>query len=214
MTIHHHPPDVKLAAFAAGTLDLGQRVVIATHISGCAQCRAFVQAMTHVGGVVLDRLPPTPMADGSFAKLMARLDAKPAPPTVASPPPLDDVPELPEFVRRRGFERWKWIGPGVHLRPMSLPKSSATRVFLLKAAPGTRMLEHSHTQLEMTCVLAGGYSHAGGHFLPGDFDLGDDEIDHRPVVDAGEPCVCLVALQGELRLSGLLGRLIAPFVRL
>ncbi len=66
----------------------------------------------------------------------------------------------------------------------------------------------------MTCVLAGGFSQEQGHYGPGDFDLGDESIDHHPVVDTDGDCICLVAMQGELRLAGLLGRLMQPFVRL
>jgi len=121
---------------------------------------------------------------------------------------------LPKFVRRYPFGTWQWIAPRVHLRPIALPDASDTRVFLLKSGPGTKMLEHSHTGIEMTCVLSGAFQHDGGHFGPGDFDLGDETVDHRPIVDTGEDCICLVAMQGELRLNGLLGRLMQPFVRL
>ena len=44
--------------------------------------------------------------------------------------------------------------------------------------------------------------------------LGDETIDHRPIVKDWEDCICLVAMQGELRLKGLLGRVMQPFVRL
>jgi putative transcriptional regulator len=215
MTIQHHPSDVTLAAFAAGTLDQGQRMAIATHVDGCARCRAFVRAMEHVGGIVLDRLPPAAMTVGSLARVMGRLD-EPAPRAIRVPPPsdLDDIPGLPDIVRRCRAGDWKWIAPGVRLRPIMLPQPSPTRVFLLKAAPGTRMLQHSHTELEMTCVLTGAFRHEGGRFGPGDFDLGDEEVDHRPLVEQGEDCICLVAMRGELRLSGLMGRLMQPFVRL
>ena len=67
MTTEHHPSDVELAAFAAGTLDEAQSYAIATHVRGCASCRAFVRAMEHVGGIVLDGLPPTSVAGGSSA---------------------------------------------------------------------------------------------------------------------------------------------------
>jgi putative transcriptional regulator len=87
-------------------------------------------------------------------------------------------------------------------------------VFLLKSAPGAKMLRHAHTATEMTCVLAGAFSHEGGRFGPGDFDLGDEAVHHEPRVEEGEDCVCLIAMQGELRLEGLLGWLMQPFVRL
>ena len=60
---------------AAGALDTAKADVIATHVCGCASCRAFVRAMEHVGGVVLNNLPLTPLADRSLAGVMARLDS-------------------------------------------------------------------------------------------------------------------------------------------
>ncbi|MGA8291843.1 MAG: hypothetical protein WB820_04925 [Rhodoplanes sp.] len=60
---------------AAGTLDTAKADVIATHVCGCASCRTFVRAMEHVGGVVLNSLPSTPLADRSLAGVMAQLDS-------------------------------------------------------------------------------------------------------------------------------------------
>ena len=73
MMTEPHPSDVTLLAFAAGTLE-AQRDAIAAHVRGCTRCRAFARAMEHVGGIVLEELPPTPMASGSLAAAMARLD--------------------------------------------------------------------------------------------------------------------------------------------
>ena len=70
-----HPSNVELAMVAAGALDTAKADVIATHVRGCASCRTFVGAMEHVGGVVLNSLPPTPLADRSLAGVMARLDS-------------------------------------------------------------------------------------------------------------------------------------------
>ena len=60
---------------AGGALDTAKADVIATHVCGCESCRTFVRAMEHVGGVVLNSLPPTPLADRSLAGVMARLDS-------------------------------------------------------------------------------------------------------------------------------------------
>ena len=90
------------------------------------------------------------------------------------------------------------------MKPIRLPEPSPTRVFLLKSAPGTRSSSTSIAGLEMTCVLSGAFSHEGGRFGPGDFDLGDPTIAHEPHVEAGVDCVCLVAMQGDLKLSGCL----------
>ncbi len=76
------------------------------------------------------------------------------------------------------------------------------------------MLEHTHTGTEMTCVLMGSFSHEAGNYGPGDFDLGDETIHHKVMVGSAGDCVCLVAMQGKLRLAGIIGTLIQPFVRL
>ena len=85
---------------------------------------------------------------------------------------------------------------------------------MLKSGPGTLMLEHTHSGIELTCVLKGSFSHVGGRFGPGDFDFGDETLDHQPKVGGEEACLCLVAMTGDLRMNGFFGRLISPLVRL
>jgi putative transcriptional regulator len=214
MSIRHHPNDEILAAFAAGALDLGQHIAIATHLVSCPQCRSSIRVIEHVGGAVLTRLSPAGMSSGALARAEARLKLTPPSATPMTPTARAlDIPGLPDFVRAYQFERWKWIAPSVHWRRIVLPEASETRVFLLKSGPGTKMLEHSHSEIEMTCVLSGAFRHDGGQYRPGDFDLGDQTVDHQPVVNAGEDCICLVAMRGKLRLKGVIGRLMQPFVR-
>jgi putative transcriptional regulator len=219
MTIRHHPPDDLLTAFAAGTLDLGQHVALATHLAGCPHCRTMARTMEEVGGAVLERLPPSEMSVSAFAAVEARLGqgaaAVPAPTVEGlSGPGLRDIAGLPPFVRQYGDGAWKWIAPKVHIRPIELPWPSETRVFLLRSKPGTKMVEHTHTGFEMTCVLSGSFAHEGGHFGPGDFDYGDGSDDHEVVIDSAEDCICLVAMQGDLKLQGMIGRLLQPLIRM
>ena len=74
MSIGHHPTNSMLAAFAAGTLDHGQHVAVATHLVSCPQCRAFMRSMEQVGGAVLASLPPAAMSTGALAAVEARLN--------------------------------------------------------------------------------------------------------------------------------------------
>jgi putative transcriptional regulator len=217
MKIEHHPDDLMLAGFAAGTLDHGQHVAIATHLTACPTCRSFVRVMEQTGGAMLGRLPPATMSSNAFEQAQTRLtQTMPSASIELSPATVSEseIPGLPEFVRRYRFGHWIWVAPSVHMRPIFLPHASDTRVFLLRSGAGTKMLEHSHSGVEMTCVLSGAFRHEGGRYGPGDFDFGDVTVDHQPVVDAGQECICLVAMQGDLRLNGLMGRLIQPFVRL
>ena len=212
MSVTHHPPPELLASFAAGSLDAGEHLVVAVHVSGCSTCRRFVRAAERIGGSTLEAVEPVPMKDGAFEAVMAKLDRPSPRPDAPTVGPADD--DLPEILRHYRIGRRRRVAPGVSLRPIELPGSSRSRAFLLQSGPGTRMLEHTHTGTELTCVLRGSFSHEGGRFGPGDFDYGDETLDHQPIVGGDEPCLCLVAMTGNLRMNGFFGRLINPFVRL
>ncbi len=214
MTIRHHPSDETLAAYAAGTLDLGRRLVVASHLERCTACRGFVRRAEQVAGAMLEDLTPAPMSADALARTMARIEREP--PVRAAKPavPVLDEPGLPACLRPYDMGRWRWVGPGVEMRPILLPETDKVRVFLLKAVPGTRLPQHTHEGSELTSILAGSFHHEGGDFLAGDFEEADDDIEHRPVVGKGQTCICLVALEGRLKLSGFVGALLNPFVRL
>lgn len=219
MTINHHPPDDLLADFAAGSLDEADHLVVAVHAAKCPSCQRFIGAMEHLAGAALEETAPVAMKGGTFEAIMARIDEDKfdetpvGTPAAPEPSGLPDD-DLPEILRRCHFGKRRSVAPGVKLQPIILPRESKSRAFLLWSAPGTRMLEHSHTGTELTCVLKGSFSHQGGRYGPGDFDFGDGEVDHQPLVGGEEPCLCLVAMTGDLKLHGWLGRLISPFVRL
>ena len=214
MTIAHHPGEDLLSAFAAGSLDLGQRVAIATHLMACASCRDWVRAMEQVGGALMADITPSALAEGALAQTLARL-GEPAPPAAPVRPLCEDAPgNLPRFVRAYEFGPWRRIAPRIDMRRIRLPEPGPTRLFLLKGAGGTKLIKHTHTGLEMTCVLTGAFRHDGERYGPGDFDFGDPDVTHAPRIEDGEECVSLFAIQGELKWRGLIGRLIQPFVRL
>ena len=216
MTIKHHPPEEFLAGFAAGRLDQAEHIVIAAHVSMCARCRRFVGAFERFGGTVLETVKPAALAAGAFEAVIARIDGGEAAPTalaVARPRRAENT-GLPKVLDLYEIGRVRRIAPGLSMRPIVIPGGGKSRAFLLRSEPGSRMLEHTHTETELTCVLEGSFSHEGGYFGPGDFDIGDNTIEHRPVVGADMPCVCLVAMSGKLRINGFLGRLIEPFIRL
>jgi putative transcriptional regulator len=216
MTIHHHPSDSLLATFSAGTLDQGQHAVVATHLGQCGHCRSWVWSMEEVGGAVLDSLPPSAVSKDALTHVLTRLDETSGHMQVNAAPKggLSEVPGLPAYLRQYPAGNWTWIAPGLHLRRIDLPDSGKTRTFLLRSRPGSRFMPHGHTGVELTCVLSGSFVHDGEWYCPGDFDLGEPNIEHEIVIGPGEPCISFVALQGQLKLSGRLGRLIQPLIQI
>ncbi|AMA55586.1 ChrR family anti-sigma-E factor [Bradyrhizobium sp. CCGE-LA001] len=213
MTISHHPPEDLLADFAAGKLEEAHQLVVGVHVAGCPRCTRFVQAIEQLAGAALEDVAPVPIATDAFDRVMSRIHEAPkeaVAPALAS----DTDDDVPPALRKYRIGKRRRVAPGLSLRPIELSGQGQARAFLLRSAPGSRMLEHTHTGTELTLVLEGSFSHEGGHFGPGDFDYGDDEVEHRPIVGNEGPCLCLVAMTGDLRMNGFLGRLIGPFVRL
>lgn len=207
--IIHHPGDLTLASYAAGTLDEARRLVVATHVSQCPRCQTAARGLIQFGGVMLDSVEPAKVSEDALATALHALDQAPA---QAGGALHDD--KLPLPLADYAMGPWRWIGSGVHWRSVSVPVVDDIRVFMLRAKGGTHLPRHRHEGIEWTCLLEGAFKHDLGRFGPGDFDEADASVEHNPVVEEGADCVCLVALKGNIQLQSLLGRMLQPFIRL
>lgn len=210
MSIRHHPSPETITAYAAGSLDLGRRLAVASHLERCAACRRLVLQCEEVGGAMLEDLPVAEMAPDALTRMLARIDT--IPPDQAAP--RAEETGLPACLAGYELGSWRRVGPGVEMRPILLPQPQAVNVFLLKARAGMKLPQHTHRGTEFTSILTGAFAHEGGRFGPGDFEEADEDVEHRPVVTPDGECICLVALEGKLKLSGVLGTLLGPFIRL
>lgn len=212
----HHPNDDMIMHYAAATLSEGASLVIGVHIAVCEQCRARVETFEAVGGAILGALGPAQMRPDSYAKVLQRIDAEdettlPAPARVAEIVP-EIVPGLPVPAGLREYRigRWRTLAPGLKISRITSPAKSSMNVFMLRAAPGTSLLEHGHTDDEYLCVLKGSFTDQAGRHQPGDMAVADASIAHKPIVDQGGECICVVALEGKLRLRSMIGRVLQP----
>jgi putative transcriptional regulator len=207
--IHHHPSDLTLGEFAAGVLDEGQALVVGTHLAACASCREAARSFERARGAIMQQSLPAAMAPDALQRALQAVDAGNDLQVSRRSPAGIETP-------LSGYQlgSWRRIGARIYWRNVQQANNKTTRTFLLKASPGTKIPSHGHNGLEWTCVLQGAFRHQLGRFGPGDFDEADETIDHDPIVEDGEDCVCLVALQGGIRFKGWFGRLIQSFVRI
>ncbi len=230
----HHPDHSLLLDYASGATSEAESLIVATHLTLCAECRRELARLEAVGGSLLESIEPATLDNGfdsGFAAVMARIDGEDAAaPTVgdrrdggASPGTSccacdgDDHLLLPAPVRAlldRSLDRveWKPIMRGLDEAPLP-DVAGGAKVRLMRIRAGATVPKHTHRGTEMTLVLAGGFSDEGGHFERGDLAVLGAEADHRPVADPGEDCLCLVVTTAPLRLTGRMGRLLNPFVR-
>ncbi|MEZ5804829.1 MAG: ChrR family anti-sigma-E factor [Rhizobiaceae bacterium] len=215
MNVTHHPGDETLLRFATGMLEAGPRIVVAVHVGGCAACAARIAELEAAGGTVLETTAPAEMAEDAFDAAMRRIDSpdmRPGGGAAAVPPRAGLGIRLPEALDGCGVGPWRWIGPGIRWSRVSVPGDPNANVMLLKVAAGRKLPEHTHSGREYTQVLTGSFTDERGRYMPGDMDEADAEVEHQPVVDRDGECICIAALEGNMRLRGFFGRMLQPFI--
>jgi putative transcriptional regulator len=218
MTISHHPDDSLLLDFAAGAMKEPLALLVATHASMCPKCITTIARLERIGGVMLQESEePGARADpGLRAAILARLDVSPPAnhPSTARSAASALLPQpLQSYAGQQVAQgRWRAWGPGVEQISL-FPARKDFSARLLRIRGGARMLAHGHHGEELTLVLAGGFSDISGHFLRGDVAEKGPADEHQPVADTGEDCICLAVTDAHLRLKGVIGAVLNPFVR-
>ena len=171
--------------------------------------RGFVAALEAIGGDAIEGICEGAAEQPGFAPRgdPGRSAAGSDPGAAA---PASD-PVLPSPLRSylgQGLDRvrWRWLLPGLREYRLAEPGVS-----LLWAKAGAKMPTHTHRGVEVTLVLKGAFGDATGRYARGDIEIGDEDLDHQPLVEKGEDCICFVVAEGALRLTGRFGRLIDKF---
>lgn len=233
MSLCAHPSDETLLGYAAGMLPFGLRVVVEAHLSLCSCCRAQVRAFEAVGGALLDEEAPGGLAlaelqpgalDLALAGIAQVSQVNQADQAGAAArfrghggqgaltvPGLPDGFVLPAALGACSLAPLRPLAPGMRMGRVRVPGDPKADVRLLRIGPGRRIPHHTHSGREFTQVLAGAYRDELGRYGPGDFVEADGTLTHTPVVEGEEDCICLVAMEGPLRFSGLMGVLLRPF---
>ncbi|MFN4155719.1 MAG: ChrR family anti-sigma-E factor [Paracoccaceae bacterium] len=214
MTIKHHLSDELLMAYAAAELPEAFNLVIATHLSLCDECRARSIAFDALGGAVIED-STCEMSAGSLAACLARIDGLEQ---AAAPVARQAATVLPAPVQDYvggGLEAVKWRSLGMGVRQAILKtgdKGASARLLYIPA--GAAMPDHGHRGMELTLVLQGAFRDEADRFGRGDVEMADDTVEHTPVAEPGDACICLVATEGSLKFNALLPRLAQPFFRI
>lgn len=208
--ITHHVPDAMLAAYAAGSLPHAFSVVVASHVSLCEECRTALEAHQAVGGVILEETETVPVSASLKRDLLSRLDTQEEPAREFRRAGVFPGPVVAALKGRP--PRWKALGMGV--RQDILMHDAEGSVRLLYIPPGQAVPDHSHNGLELTLVLQGRFRDETGAFGVGDLEIADSALEHTPVADEGDACICLAATDAPLRFRSLLPRLLQPIFRI
>ena len=222
MTSEHITVDDLLLAHAAGRLPEPVGLVVATHLALSPSRRAVYREYEAFAGAMLEDLPPAELSVGAFDRLMARLDDEADPidagivararnRSAASADPDLPAPLRAYVAGRLADLPWKHYG-GVSEAHLPLDETTyRTRLIVLKA--GRAVPKHTHDGQEITVVLKGAFNDGIGRYGRGDLSIADAHVDHQPMAEHGEDCLCLTVTDAPLRLTGTFSRFLNPFMR-
>lgn len=204
-----------LMAYSAGNLPEAFSLTVAAHISMCDECRARLGAFDAVGGMLIDESDVAALADDSFEATMARIEGVEASSREPQRPIRSGILPAPVQDYVGGdIEAIKWKSVGMGVKQAVLPTSRDATARLLYIPAGTAMPDHGHSGTEMTLVLQGAFSDEVDRFGRGDIEIADEHLDHTPIAEIGEDCICLTATDAKLRFRSWLPRIAQPFLRI
>ena len=213
--IRHHPDDATLLSFAAASLAEPLAAVVASHLSLCPHCRAEVADLERLGSALMLAAP----VSGSLGRLEPPRRRESTVARSSMVTPVDNGGLLPGPISRAyglSFEGipWKRLGPGVWHHRLELSQPGAGDLRLLRIGAGRAMPDHGHRGCELTLVIDGAYSDSTGDYRRGDIQDVDEAIEHQPIVEKGNECICLIASEHPARFKTMVGRLMQPWTGL
>lgn len=218
MSVSHHLTDETLQDYTVGALSASMETLVACHLSMCSHCRARASMAEDIGGNFLDQIDPSPVHQ-SAVELMLRgqsaADQHPDHNTASlATSPIDGIPAPLARLLPKALEEldWRRVAPGIKQFNLSTQHRRFGAFQLLHLAPGVVLSAHAHNDRELTYVVKGSYQDEIGRFKAGDIADLDGDVAHQPVVDTDEPCIALIASNSPARYSGMLGKIMQPFV--
>jgi len=224
--IHHHPDDNLLTEYASGSTATAVGIIICAHLQACPQCRQRVEQLNKLGAAILKQSIAEPVQQETFDQLMARIrnqdtgkasQALESAPvcvndSIVNDPMMKRLPKvIAKLLPRDG--KVKWQSAGASLKTARLKTGQQDyEVCFQKISSGGKVFEHGHRGTEITLVLQGSFSDEDGIYSEGDFLVRNPGEVHRPTATQNEDCLCISVVEAPVKITGLIGKLINPFL--
>ena len=215
--VKHHLTDSLLMAYSAGNLPEAFNLIVAAHVSMCDECRARLASFDSVGGALLEESGTASIQENSLAETMRLINSGAVSGQIRQPREKAAKSILPAPVRDYiggDLDKVKWRPIGMGVKQAILPTSKDASIRLLYIPAGTAVPDHGHRGMELTLVLQGAFVDETDRFGPGDIEIADEDLNHTPIADIGEDCICLAATDAPLRFNKLIPRMAQPFLRI
>ena len=201
------PLDALLAAYCAGALDRPTHALVASHLLLNPRNRRFVASLEDLAAGEVARVEPKPLRNRD-ARLSA-VFASASPQAASAPSSVLPAPLLRLIGSDLNDLKWRTKLPGV--REYRISESDRGEASILWVGAGRRVPSHTHDGSEITLVLKGAFADVTGRYGRGDIAIAEADLDHRPLTDENEDCICFAVTDAPLRLTGPVGRILDRF---
>jgi len=206
--------DALMMDYAAGNLSAAQMLLMDCYADLNDDARRSCRALASVGGVMIETdCAVEPVSAESLDSIFRKIETDKK--AQFMPPDCRILPHALTVYTECNHQgvQWKTLAPGIEYYDLKIPCAKREKAQLLKMAPGKSVLEHSHDGLELTLVLDGAFHDDTGSYERGDVSLeeGHSHV-HKPVADEQYGCICLAVTTAPLHFTGLLGRVLNPFL--
>jgi putative transcriptional regulator len=208
MTPTHHPDPDDLISYASGAAEEWRAVVVACHLTYCAECRDEVATLEELGGVLLDTLADDAVGEAPVPPAVLRAPA--STPKAHSDSALGrSIPRPLHAYFKETTPAWRFLAPGLKHVPISLTVGGFP-ARLIQFKPGVVIPDHRHTGTEMVLVLDGALEDSTTKevFRTGDLSQRDETTGRHGNVVPSDGCVCLVVTDGPLDPATMWGKLL------
>lgn len=207
------PIDALLALYAAGALNPPLHALVGSHLALSPENGGFVAALEQVAGAALAAQAPRPLArrDAMLAHILSQPRSDAPVPDVATVDPVFPAPLLRLIGKGSSDIAWRGRLPGIREYRIAETEAGEAKLYWVRA--GRALPQHTHEGEEVTLLLKGGFTDPLGHYRRGDIAIADSDLDHTPVADADEDCLCFAVTDAPLQLTGPVMRLLRKVFR-
>lgn len=205
--------DWLISQYALGQLPRAAALLTQSYLEMNPHRRQTADRIEQVGGWSLEKAEPVAMRAATSEALLAQFedtDVMTAAARISTSDAHESAlpPSLLTAIGRPLSEvPWKWRGIGAYEHRLSNLEDDGIIARLLRIEPGKAVPQHTHEGMEATLVVSGAYCDDAGRFGPGDLELADDAVDHKPIAERGETCICFAVTEAPMQLTGRIGRI-------
>ena len=171
-----------------------------------------MRMLMQLGGILLEDAEPVSLSEDALKNVMDQLGQFDKDTDEMFAKTSDHVEWLPHpiasYVPKSDCQQsWRRVGIGIMETDIDFGEAGG-KAKVYRIASGTAVPIHTHTGAEVTLVLSGGFTDETGSYGPGDISIQEAGGEHQPVADDDGECMVLAVNEGEIKLTGPIGRVL------